>query len=376
MIGRPTIIWITLLTIMLSGCWDQRLLKEHSLILGIGYDRESDGTIIKTVSFPPETSGGGQQPMPAENSKVLTTNGNTVKDAENKLSQLIPEKFDRSKARVILIGDELAKDGILATLDSVYRDLRGPLIASIAVVKGTAEDASKIKVSHSRLVSDFYSDLLNNAEESGIIMSHTVQSIRPTLLSVGEDIVLPYIHLKQKKNIAELGGSALFYKDKMTGTLDLKETIMFLILSKQTTRRTMLSIQVSNDKKKHVKNYADIAIHEVKRKFKVQVDEQNKVKAKLNLTLEVEVDEYSPNNLGDEARAKTLAKKIENELNKMAKTTIDKILKANSDALGIGERVKAYNHNAWKNINWDKAYPETDIETTFDVDIIRHGIVD
>ncbi len=374
MTGRLPFIWVTFLAVILAGCWDARLLKEHSLVLSIGYDLGTDETIIKTVTFPKESSGNPKQNSPATQSNVITTTGDTVKDAEHQLDRLIPEKFDRSKAKVILLGENLATNGIYSTLDSIYRDLRGPLNASVAVVKGTAKDALNIKENYSRPVSDFYSELLTSAGGSGLTKNENVQSICPIMLSDLKDIAVPYIRVTEDSNMAIVDGMALFSGDKMTGKLNIKESSMLLILTDNTPKGTKMNLKVSNDKEKHDKNFVDFVIRKTKRKLNVYTD-NDEIKAKIDLTLQVEIDEYSTDQLHNEKKAKALSKEIEKKLNEIAVKTIASIQEANNDSLGLGEKVKAYHHSIWEKIDWGESYPEVPIETTFNVEIVRHGIL-
>src|SRR5699024_9095683 len=183
--------------------------------------------------------------------------GNTVKDAEIITEQYSPETFDRSKTKVLLMGEDLAKDGIFPTLDSTYRDLRAPLSAKIAIVEGTAKDALEITQKYSLLTSDFYADLIDTSNRVGLIKSEDLQSICPVILEKGKDIALPIIALDKPKSTAKLNGVSLFSGDKLTGKLDLKQSIMFLILTDQTMKRTKINLQVSNDKEKLPKNFVD-----------------------------------------------------------------------------------------------------------------------
>lgn len=373
MINRLPFIWAAILAIILAGCWDQRLLKEHSLVLSIGYDQTNDEKILKTVTFPKNKNGEGQQNTSLNESKVLSTTGDTVKDAENRIDQSIPEKFDRSKAKVIFFGEQLASQGIFSILDSIYRDLRGPLNANMAIFNGKAKDALSVKTGGSMLVSDVYSELLDSAEEAGITKNENVQTACPIILSEGKDLVLPYVDLKDGKKI-RVKGLALFDGDQLTGHLNTKETSMFLILSDQNSKGATLNLKVRNDQKRHEKNFVNIAIRDVKRKVKINV-KNGHIGAKVHVDFKVEIDEYPLDHLNNEKKVKALSNNIENQLNKLAKKTLAKMQEANNDSLGLGEKVKAYHHSTWKKIDWNKEYPEVPIETTFHVDIIRHGII-
>jgi len=372
--GRQNIIWIIIFTILLVGCWDERLLRKHSLILAIGYDLEGDDIILKTVSLPKESGGKLEQIEPGNQSEVITTSGNTARDTDDELDRILPQKFDRSKARTVLLGKELATDGIFSTLDSLYRDLRSPLNARVAIIDGTAREALNINRDYSFLISEFYFDFLQGAEESGLIKNENVQSICPLLLSDGKDIVLPYVTIENNGKEARIKGLALFSDDQMTGELNGKESTMFLILSNQLESNTKLNFKIEQDKIENDKNFVDLVFHELKRKQKITTKNE-KIKVNIDISLRVEIDEYPADHLNDEKKAKALSKKIEKQMNHLALETIEKMQKANNDSLGIGEKMKAYHHSTWEKIDWDKFYSEIPIETSFNVDIVHHGII-
>lgn len=358
--------------LFLSSCWDQRLLREHSLALSIGYDQGENGGILKTITYPSHSSGSDQAEA-QKNSKVLTTEGNTVKDAEKKMDQQIPERFDRSNARAILFGKELAEEGIFSSLDSVYRDLRGPLNAKVAIFDGKAKEALSVNTDESFLTGDLYAELLESAEKAGITWNKNVQTACPILLADGKDLVLPYLSINENKEV-RVEGLALFHEDQMTGTLDTKETTMFLILSDQVTKNSALNLKVTDDKEEHVKNFANVAIRHNKQSIKVHVEESN-IQVAVNVQLNVEIDEFASDNLQNDKKMRTLETQIEKALSELAEKTLQRMQEANNDSLGVGERLRAYHHDTWESINWEDMYPTIDISSTFKVDIVRHGII-
>jgi len=370
---KKVVIYV-LCVLILCSCWDRRLLKEHSLILAIGYDLNENGTISKSVSLPKESANkAAQEQMPNE-SETITTIGHTVSDADIELERYLSQNFDRSKARVLLIGEDLAKHGIFPTLDSMYRDPRGPLGASVAIVSKRAEDGLKIEEKQAFLMSEFYYDLLTTSERSGIIKKENVQSICPLLLSRSRDVVLPHIELDDEGNTANINGLALFTGDKMTGTLTLQHSIMLLILMDEFKEHIKLNIKIDEDHKDKVKNFVTFAIRKSKRKFRVY-EESGQIKTDINLKLQVEIDEYPHDELYKKKEVKQLEKKIKKEITKLGKETIKQIQEANSDTLGIGDKVKAHYYDTWKQINWHDIYPEVPITANFDIDIIQHGII-
>ncbi|HLR42288.1 MAG TPA: Ger(x)C family spore germination protein [Pseudogracilibacillus sp.] len=364
---------LLLSVVLLVGCWDERLLKEHVLILSVGYDLVDDKKLMKTSTFPNEPKSGAEGGEPGE-TETITVVGNTVKDAEILAEQYSPETFDRSKAKVLLIGEDLAKKGMFPTLDSVYRDLRAPLSATIAVVEGTAKDALEITEKYSLLTSDFYADLIDTSDQAGLIKSEDLQSICPVILEEGKDIALPAIALNEKKSGAKLNGLSLFSGDELTGELDLDQSIMFLILSNQTKKRTKVNLQVTEGKEEITKNYVNFSIRDMKRKIKIDT-EHHKIKANIKMDLQIEIDEYADDHLHSKKKAKKLKEQINEQLIILAEETIKEMQEANSDTLGIGERIKAYHPKAWKEVDWEKEYPNIEIKPSFSIKIIRHGIL-
>lgn len=370
---RSIVVSIILL-LLLTGCWDQRLLKEHSLILSIGYDLTEDGKIEKTITFPDKSGGGGQVSM-STNTEIISVIANTVKDAETKTDEYSPEKFDRSKAKVILIGKDLAESGIFPTLDSVYRDLRAPLYASVAIVDGTAKDALEVEDTYSLLTSEFYSELLKTASNAGIIKDDNIQEICPVILSDGKDIAISQIALMDNGKRAKITGSTLFNGDKSSGELSLDENIMLLTLMGEKNKNRKMNFLVDPDQERREKQYVNFSIRNEYQHVTWERTGDNDLTVTVKLSLQIEIDEYASDHLYDEDKAKYLVDAITKQSEKRAKKTIEKIQEANNDTLGIGEKIKAYDPQLWQKVNWKEMYPEITIEPEFDIEIIRHGIL-
>lgn len=368
------IINICIVIVLLSGCWDKRLLKEHSLILGIGYDLNEDETIKKTVTFPRESINDTQaEEGGSSESESITIKGNTVGDADIQLERHLSQKFDRSKARVLLLGESLAEYGFFSILDSIYRDPRGPLGALVAIVSDTAESGLKIENKQTFFTSEFYYDLLISAEENGIIKCETVQSLSPNLLSGGKDISLPLISVDDD-SAANIEGIALFSGDKMTGKLTANESIMYLILMDDIKRQVKLNLKISDNEPEYDEKFVTFAVRKENRKLKVS-HEKDKIKANVVIDLNIEIEEYPLDHLYVQKRVEQLEKEITAQLTDVANKTIKQIQQANSDSLGIGEQVRAHHHSTWEKINWRDVYPHVPIDVKFNVDIVQQGIM-
>lgn len=362
--------------VMLSACWDQRPLRDQSLILAIGYDKGDDHALKKTVTYPKqsEENKSSEPNSSGQGSNTLTMTGNTVKDAEEKMDKVITEKFDRSKTRVIIFGANLAEEGIFSTLDSIYRDLRGPLYANVAVFDGEAEDALNIKSDQVSMTSELYAELLDSADKAGITKNKNVQNACPILLVKGKDLVLPRLSIDEKTKDVIVQGLALFHKDKMVGTLNIDQSTMFLLLSDKPAKYTTFNFKVNDNEKDPYKQFVNFKIQKISRDLNLDTSKDN-IDAKIDLKIDIDIDEYAAYELEDKSKVDKLERKIEKNLNKSAEETLAITQEVNSDILGIGTKVKAYHNDVWKSLDWVEAYKQVNFEVDFSVNIIRHGIL-
>src|SRR5699024_11803908 len=120
------------------------------------------------------------------------------------------------------------------------------------------------------MVNDIYAELIKSADSAGITKNENVQMACPAILSTGKDIVLPYIGLDENTNKASIKGVALFFNDKMTGTLNVHETTMFLVLFDQLAKYTELNFQVNENKDDPNKEFVNFNVRKNKRKIDIE----------------------------------------------------------------------------------------------------------
>ncbi|RKJ56857.1 Ger(x)C family spore germination protein, partial [Butyricicoccus sp. 1XD8-22] len=112
--------------IILSGCWDRREVNDLAIAVALGIDKnEDDGYRISVQVLNPSeiaaasTGGGSGYDTPVT---TYTTTGDIVFEALRKLTQEVPRKIYLAHIRLIVIGEEVAKEGIYNVLDFLSRD--------------------------------------------------------------------------------------------------------------------------------------------------------------------------------------------------------------------------------------------------------------
>ncbi|EIT87101.1 spore germination protein [Fictibacillus macauensis ZFHKF-1] len=359
---------------MLTGCWDQRLIKESRLILVAGLDVLPNNKIEDTVIYPVvnKTSGSSGEVK----SVMASSYGVTTRDARFRLDKKVSQNFDPSKNRVFLFGEKLARQDMYASLDVIYRDPKGAVNAMVAVVKGTAKDALSIKSEDSPLLSVYYPQLLRSSSEIGLFKITTVQSICASMFDPGIDFVMPYIKPNMKtKDRTNVIGTALFHKTKMTGTLNEKESLMLMLLNKEKAHYSRFTFKITNKQKVKEEDYVTITVNKLKRDWSIKIDKNNHITVPITLSINAAVNELPSDHLNSHQRAIKIEKKVSKEMTQLAKKTLSNLQQANADILGVGKHIRAFQNDKWIKLNWDKDYKKITFEPKVKVTITQHGII-
>src|SRR5690554_5832235 len=152
---RRIYLWVIFLLFLLSisGCWDNMDINERSFTSAIGLDKgEDSGVEISLQVIRPNIIRANQEGGTSESAMwVSSTKGDTVFDAIREQLKTIHRKPFYSHLRVIIIGEELAKEGIRDVLDFFVRDHEVRITPKIIIAKGIK--AKEIVSANSKLES-------------------------------------------------------------------------------------------------------------------------------------------------------------------------------------------------------------------------------
>lgn len=370
-ISKIVIISIISVTI-LTGCWDQHLLKDVKMVMSAGFDLTSDGKILSTVTIPLFTSGAGG--TEAIESQVVTEIGDTPRDARNKLNHKIAEQYSASKLMVLLLGEEYAMQDIYPGLDLYYRDPKSNLLTNVVVVKGRATDLLNVKIQKNMLMSEYLSSLIRSEQDATFIPLQK-RPLITDMFDPGTDFVLPLIEPKAKEKEAQIIGLAMFNGHKYTGQyLTHKDSTLYLLMADQKRKSAWIKLKVHENKEPKMKNFIIFNVLKSKRDLKVMAKNPDDISVDLNLDFKVEIMEYPEDQLYSEKQIDEMNKKLSKLLTYKVNGIIKKMQRANSDSLGIGSHINAFHHDTWEKINWKKEYPNVNFNGKVTVEITQHGI--
>ncbi|WP_102692344.1 Ger(x)C family spore germination protein [Rummeliibacillus pycnus] len=359
---QVTIICI-LSVVLLAGCWDERLYKNLSVISIAGVEGHI-GDLKAYYAYPSSA----EDPTKFT---VIESHGITPRDARNKADLKMDNTIDLSELSTLLIAKESVYDDIYPFLDIYYRNAQNPITSKIAITEGSTKDFIDIKEQLPSELGEFYEDFIESFERDTIFPKDLdLQQAGSILFDEGKDLALPYLKRDEKHGTPIAAGLALFNHRRFSGTiLDVKDSLLLNLLMNgkaDTARMTFLY------KEKDKKTPLTIDIIKFKKKLKEQ---GNTPKVDLNVTFEVNIDEFPSDHIGEERIQKDLEKYLEKNI----KSNIDKMLKkcqdASSDPIGIGRKFRASRSNLWKEGHWKEVYTTLQLNTNVKVKIIRSGIL-
>ncbi|MGE7185643.1 Ger(x)C family spore germination protein [Peribacillus sp. NPDC006672] len=378
---KKMVILLIAMNPIVSGCWDRVEVNDLAIVTAAAIDKKDNNQIELSIQvfIPKSMSSGGGQGGPSQGGSGATTLvrteiGSNISEALSKLQSKIPRKIFWGHCKVFVFGEQLAKEGIQEQLDFLLRHPQPRERANVYVSEGKAKP---ILESVPPLES-YSAKVLKELSDLHIGMLVTLQKLDEMLTGKPQAAVLPFIKIlppeKGEKNlqgIPYIVGTAVFKKDKMTGTMTEKETRGLLWL-----RDEMESYTVSI-KPKGVKG--EISLSPVSAQIKIIpqiINDKWKLLVKINtegtvIQNETNLNLSSPNSIkvAEEAYQKGIEKRI---LLAFKQTQQKK-----ADILGLGKVFYRKYPNQFNKVEnqWNEVFAEMEVEIDVNANIRRQGYI-
>jgi len=376
---KKCIFGLLVLSLLLSGCWDRRELNQLAITLAIGIDKvEDDYQVSAQVVVPSVVStnstGGGTMVT------LYSARGETVYEAFRKMTKDSPRKIYPGHTRILVVGEELAKEGIAESLDLLSRDpeLR-PDFYVVVAKENTAANILNVTTPVENIPAN---KMFNSLKMSETAWSGTksikLDELIEDLVSDGKEAVLTGVEIagnqeqgSSKQNIESISPSvrikydnlAVFKDDQLIGWLTEDETIGFSYVT-DSVQTSVKAISCPNEGK------ATIEVIQVNSEMKGNIKNGKPV---VNIKINVEGDVGAVEckiNLNELKTIHSLEKIYEKEMQDNIKKTIATLqTKYKTDIFGFGEELHRSNPKEWNTIknNWEEEF--SNLTTNVDVDL-------
>lgn len=365
--------------LLLAGCWDRLELNERALWLGTALDAAEEGKIQVSgqivvplkIQTPAAGTGGGGTGEPFI---VVTQTGENIGDILQDIQAKLPREVFFGQRRVIIVGEELAKNGLRGILDNTTRLSEAPFRTDLFVVKGkTAHELIKLRGSLEAI--PVFSALKKHERSGGrgettfldFLIAANRSGIAPTVPTgelVTDDDMKP-------KTFFQLSGVAVFDDElKLAGYMNLDEDRDLLWILNKLHKITLATVLKDGDASAQFLNLSS----------KVKPSRRRDGTWHFDITLRGDGNLIENNSSLDAGNKKEL-QKIERELEKAAAKHMEQTIRKAQEQIGLdmfgfGVIVHQKYPREWPKLkdHWNEEFKRATFRVEADFDLERPGL--
>jgi spore germination protein KC len=381
---------VILLCISLTGCWDSREVTELAIAAALGIDKNDKGeyVISSQILNPSENaatvSGGSGYDTPAT---TYTTTGRTLFEALRKMIKKAPRKVYIAHLRMIVIGENVAREGIYDSLDFLSRDHEMRTDYYIVVAKDhTAEETLKVLTSLDKIPANKLFNSLEDVSEAwaatekvklnDLIDDIVSEGVQPVLTGVAiegnpkDGLTKDNVETISPKAMLTYTGMAVFRENKLVGWLNEEESKGVNYI-KDDVKSTVVVFDI---------NEGEVGIELIKCTSDIVPHIQNgKLSMDINITGEGNVGDVNTNlDLMSASVFAELTEKTNNKIKDVVWMAIRKVQEEyRSDIFGFGESIHKTNPKEWdkQKEKWAETFPGVPVNVNVDIKLRRAGTI-
>lgn len=368
---------------LLAGCWDRNEVNEMAIVVGTAIDKKDEERIELSVQLIiPQMMGMGQQGMGGEqggqgprNTLVESAAGHTIYDALAKIQERIPRRLFWGHNRILVIGEEVAKEPFGHHVDFFLRHPQPRLRTKLFIGKGKAKDILAV-------LTPLENSSAKAAQELARLhfgLQVTVMEFLRMINSEAQAAALPWLEVappdpeigEEQAEHLWLNGSAIIKDGKMVGRIDdettrgliwlLDEIEMAEITFRPSKGKGQISAQIIRSETRLIPK-----IENGKWRVIVDIDTYDDI-------LENQTDLA----LDDPRVIDDLEKEMENVIAQRIQQALRHVQKEmKADCLGFAILFHRRYPDQWKEVRdrWDDVFPEIEVELRVNAKIKRYGL--
>lgn len=365
------------------GCYNYKELNDLAITSAIGIDKSDNG--YKVTAQVVNTQKEGTDNNSSSDPKIIVYEhtSKTVQEAVRYMVLESPKRLYPNHMQVIIISEDVAKDGILESLDLFFRDseLQKNFYVLISKDVSANQILKTLTPADSIVSSNIKKSLESDSSYLGITELVTYDELINTYLNPNKEISLPSVTLKGKKkgsdkidNIEQSDSStkvvlsqmAIFKDDKMIGYLDDKQSIAL----------SFIKGKINNTIIKYKCNGGYVVVETTNSKSSINVD--NKGNFRIKISGDAAINEVSCDiNLENDNSISKINKQVNKEIKKNVNNTIKYVKNNyNSDIFNFLDILYKNQYSLYKKISndWYKdKFKDSKIDIDVDIKVIEKG---
>lgn len=385
--------YLILATTFGAGCFSAHEIDELSFIGAMGIDREGDLIKLTVQVIVGEGGGDGGAGGGASGAPVwvTSTTGNSLSEAVFNLHRVLSKFPFWSHSTVLIIGEDMAREGIREIIDWAGRDRQIRNRVRVAVALGKAEDILKIEPKMDQLPAEYLEALIRHGTRTGYIPRSELFYLRIAYANRPRmQILLPLVQPQPeeatggkaggetpiagaseggaggeppKPESMELIGSAVFRDDKMVGQLDIYETRGISWLT-GTVRTTLVTVNRVEGQVTQRVEFASVRYRLNGQSLIARISQDGTLRA-------WPLDDQH-------GITPTILKQLEGDIIRVMeqeiRAALAKTQALQADAAGLGERMRRLNPAGLMVQQWAEQYPNLELELQIEAAFRRIGL--
>lgn len=373
--------------LLLAGCWNRRELNDLSLVVGMSIDKSEDGYKVAVQVVDPgeiasQHGASGRTPV-----TVYTETSKHIFEAVRKMTKTAPRRLYFSHLQMLVISEEIAKEGISKPLEFLSRDheFREDFFVAVSRRSQALEILENLTSIEKIPANKMSSSLQTSQKVWAPTVAVSLDELIMSLSSDGKHSVLTGITLlgdKSKSSIKDnvertqsyarlhYEGIAVFKKDKLIGWLDETESKGYNYITNQ-VKSTVGSIACPDG--------GDLALEIIRSKSRIKGRmEDGKPVIDVKIYIESNVGEvFCQADLTDPDTIRKLEEIGHRRNEDIVKSAVKKAKQLKTDIFGFGEVIHRSDPQQWKTIkkDWDDYFARAEVRVETDLRIRRTGTV-
>lgn len=380
-----------LIVSLLTGCWSKVEVNDIAIVTALGLDKTEKGKILLSLELAVprmlgvmnQTSG---EKLETKAGWILSAEGDTIMEAYRYIQQKMQRRVVFYHSKVIVIGEKLARSGILPVLDFFERYKSSQIKSHLLFAKGEAVKILEYNPVFEKLSSEILREEAKSRKNVSVRLLQFIDMLStPGAMPMAAKVqLLPAQSEKEQEdgkssmqtqiNSLSVRGAALFDNDKLIGWLNETETRGAMWL-KNRMKDSVTTAEVPAHKGG---GRISTQVHKAETKFKTVIRPQG---------LEIQIDSYAEvlvyenssrldmSNPQDIAYVRYLVKEdVQARIEQVCRTAQQGYKK---DILGLGQYVYRQYPKHWNtrySKEWDKLFPEIPIKVTPHITISQVGL--
>ncbi len=368
---KKIIIIITCL--MLTGCFNYKELNNYAIVTGLSIDKSDNGYEVSAL-----ITNAIKENENKTNISVVSGKGKSIYSAIKDINLKIPKELYLSHLNVIIISEEVAKDGMKPILDYLVREPESHQSYYLIISKDTkAKNALSILDPIANFPSEnIYSNLENSRDLQSKIIYDKVNQYIGKVLEKGIHPILNSLIIVgnsekgsnteeqnnvELKNYIMLDNLAIFKNDKLVDYADSDESIGINILLDNIDE---IYIEIPCNKSNII-----LSSNSLNTKTKV-----NKQSVNINVDINSKINELGCDIKLNNNNLKKIEKDAEEKIINQIKKALQLSINNKTDIYGYGTRLYKKDYKYFNTIkDWDEYFTNLKFNINVDVKIKDKG---